>query len=38
MERIKKTKIEHLWIDPEKRLLFMSALHGDLRLFQKAMK
>lgn len=38
MERIKKTKIEHLWIDPEKRLLFMSDLHGDLRLFQKALK
>lgn len=38
MERTKKTKILRLKVDPNKRLLFMSDIHGDIRLFQEALK
>lgn len=38
MNKIKKTKIEHLTIDCNRRLLFMSDIHGDIKLFKRALK
>lgn len=38
MQKIKKTKILHLNIPKDKRLLFMSDIHGDIKLFKKALE
>lgn len=33
----KKTRIENITIDPSKRLLFMSDIHGDIKVFKEAL-
>ncbi len=38
MEKVKQTKVQHLTIDSHKRLLFMSDIHGDYKLFNQALK
>lgn len=38
MEKNKVTKIYHLNIPKNKRLLFMSDIHGDIKLFKQALK
>lgn len=38
MEKIKKTKIEHIKIASNRRLIFMSDIHGDIKLFKKALE
>lgn len=38
MEKNKKTKILKLNIPTERRLLFMSDIHGDIKLFKKALE
>ena len=35
MNKIKETKILHLDILPGKRILFMSDIHGDVKLFDQ---
>lgn len=38
MNKEKHTKIQYLTIEEKRRLLFMSDIHGDIRLFQQALK
>ncbi len=38
MEKTKKTKIVHLNIPTNRRILFMSDIHGDIRLFKQALE
>ncbi len=38
MEKTKKTIVKHLQIDESKRLIFLSDIHGDIRLFKKALE
>ncbi|MDE6655765.1 MAG: metallophosphoesterase [Anaeroplasmataceae bacterium] len=38
MQKNKKTKILHLNIPTDKRLIFMSDIHGDIQLFKKALE
>ncbi len=38
MKKKKNTKIQYLTIEEKRRLLFMSDIHGDIRLFQQALK
>lgn len=38
MQKNKRTKILHLNIPTNKRLLFMSDIHGDIKLFKKALE
>ena len=37
MEKLKKTIVKHLNIDSTKRILFMSDIHGDIKLFKEAL-
>lgn len=38
MNKIKKTKIAYLTIDDNRRCIFMSDIHGDIKLFKKALE
>ena len=37
MELVKKTKIRHLNLHSDRRIIFMSDIHGDINLFKKAL-
>lgn len=37
MEKVKKTKIVRLQLDCHRRMLFMSDIHGDIKLFKRAL-
>ena len=37
MEKVKKTRVSHLNLDSSKRMIFMSDIHGDIKLFKESL-
>ena len=37
MEKVKKTRVSHLNLDSSKRMIFMSDIHGDVKLFKDSL-
>ena len=37
MEKVKKTRVSHLNLDSSKRMIFMSDIHGDVKLFKESL-